>query len=116
MEREGDFDLFAEIINTLSNWLYTYILNYTASRSGRLFYNKDKVCAVSLSAGGNPGGKGAQRRQGIHLFLPGADGIYCVQSGNGKYCGNFNSHLHRRSRGHVLDVAGGPFRQRICVY
>lgn len=26
MEREGDFDLFAEIINTLSNWLYTYIL------------------------------------------------------------------------------------------
>lgn len=42
MEREGDFDLFAEIINTLSNWLYTYILIILLLGAGVFFTIKTR--------------------------------------------------------------------------
>ena len=42
MEREGDVDLFAEIINTLSNWLYTYILIILLLGAGVFFTIKTR--------------------------------------------------------------------------
>ena len=103
--------LFANIISTLSNWLYSYILIILLVGAGIYFTIRTRFAERSDSSGG-----GTEVGQQIYFVLSGFDGFHSIQSWYRKYRRYFHGSMYRWTGSYVLDVADRSLGKCFCFY
>ena len=108
--------MLGDLIGTLSNYLYTYILVILLIAAGLYFtirtrFVQFRMVWESLRVVGE-----RPEQEGGGFLLPGADGVHGVPGGNRQYRGDFHRRVPGRLWRGVLDVAHRHHRRCLCFY
>ena len=108
--------LYNDVINSLSNFLYTYILIILLVAGGIYFTVRTRFVQFRYLLESIRVVMQAQPRPGQCIRLSDADGVHRLPRGHGQHCRHLHRHLHRRNGGRILDVGHRPSGQRHRVY
>ena len=87
--------MFAQIINSLSDLLYTYVLIVLLLGTGIYFTVKTRFVQFRFLREAIRVVMEPKDNEEGFIILPGTDGFYRVQSRDGEYCRYFYGYLYR---------------------